>query len=310
MFIDIISESLGIDCGVPQSSILGPLLFLIFISDMPYSTKLSTNIFADDTTYQGSNSNIPDLFKEINQELCKAAKWFNDNHLTIRPSKTKYILFGKPPASPTEKLTITLNGHTLEIIQKTVTTKFYKFLGLHIDENLNWKHHISQVNLKIQRISFHLMQIRKLVSKQHKILIYNGLIKPHIEYGISIWGNGKSINKLTKKNKKIIRITCGVNKYALVEPLLKEHNILQINDLYQHKIITQLQCIRHNQGPDILRAFFSWTEDHSRRPFQLKYPPTISNLTQELPLNIHPKIWNEFIIDFKLDLSIINLPRK
>ena len=169
MFNGILSDILNITCGVPQGSILGPLLFLIFISDMPRCTKLLTNLFADDTTYQAAREILKELFRFVNEELDKAAHWFNINHLTVHPGKTKYILFGNN--KNIEAPTLTLNGTELERIHENGTTKSFKFLGVHLDEHLSWKHHIDNINNKISKISFHLTRLRKLLYTNHKVMI-------------------------------------------------------------------------------------------------------------------------------------------
>ena len=87
------SSLLTMSCGVPQGSILGPLLFLIFINDLPLSNNFFTLLFADDTTFQIQNSNLTSLFENANVELQKAKVWFQCNKLTLNVSKTKYILF-------------------------------------------------------------------------------------------------------------------------------------------------------------------------------------------------------------------------
>ena len=85
-----------VTCGVPQGSILGPLLFLMFVNDLPSSTMLDPIMFADDTTLFHSNKNINALFETVNRELIDISLWFHVNKLSLNANKTNYVLFHKP----------------------------------------------------------------------------------------------------------------------------------------------------------------------------------------------------------------------
>ena len=118
----------------------------MFINDMPLSAKLFTTLFADDTTYQLSGDDLIKLEKEINEELAKSAEWFANNHLTLHPGKTRYVCHG---SLPSRNLNLYLNGTLIKRICKDSDEPAFKFLGLWIDEDLNWKEHVMKVTEKV-----------------------------------------------------------------------------------------------------------------------------------------------------------------
>ena len=138
-------SSLGdISCGVPQGSILGPLLFLIYINDIINSSKiLHFILFADDTNLFYSHPNFKFLIETVNCELLKLASWFHSNKLSVNIKKTHCIIFGNkrlPLCHPTVELL--LDGIIIERVKCTT------FLGVYVDEQLNWKQQILNLSQK------------------------------------------------------------------------------------------------------------------------------------------------------------------
>ena len=124
---NVCSSLKPIKCGVPQGSILGPFLFLLYINDISNSSSLlSFILFADDTNIFLSGKDIPSIFSTINAELKSVLKWCNANKLTLHPDKTKYILFHPSRKKPDlDNTKVTIDGHNIERVQHT------KFLGIH-----------------------------------------------------------------------------------------------------------------------------------------------------------------------------------
>ena len=126
-----------IPCGVPQSSVLGPLLFIIYTNDLPNClTHSKTILFADDTTVYLNSQNIPDMYIQINYDLESLSEWFRVNKLSLNIGKTNYVVFKQNHTAVDAHLTINIGNYIIE--HKTVV----KFLGVYIDEKLEWHGHI------------------------------------------------------------------------------------------------------------------------------------------------------------------------
>ena len=141
-----------VTCGVPQGSILGPILFLMYVNDIHKCTSLDVLSFADDTTILCSSYDIKALYDEMNFELGKLSEWFKANKLCLNIKKTKYILFQPNNAHIARKsqdFDIFIDGQKVDQISHSNSDKSFKFLGLHIDETLSWRYHAQKVCAKI-----------------------------------------------------------------------------------------------------------------------------------------------------------------
>ena len=145
------SKTEGIDVGVPQGSCLGPLLFLIYINDLPQAAQnLTVSMYADDTSLCYQSSDINELNEAINNDLKQLDFWLQGNELSLNVAKTNSMLVSTKQKhnilkSRNEDLDLKIRDNELEIIQKT------KYLGVQIDNSLNWKKHIKTVSSKVSR---------------------------------------------------------------------------------------------------------------------------------------------------------------
>ena len=197
---DTSSDPLPISCGVPQGSILGPLLFLIYINDLPLASKSAAAIlFADDTNTLYTGKNYHELVVNVSIDLKILSDWFKCNKLALNETKTNLMIFHRKNNKPPENLTVTLNGITLD---RVVTTKF---LGVLIQENLLWENHIEYVGNKISVSTAILARLKHYIPKNILLIIYNSLCLSHISYALSVWGNSsptslKRLNVLQKRH--------------------------------------------------------------------------------------------------------------
>ena len=185
---DTKSKMLDISTGVPQGSILGPLLFIIYVNDFALSSeKFKCVMYADDTTLTSTletfstNELNGNPASSINIELNKISEWLKLNQLTLNVQKTKYMLF-KTSKKKVQTLLLQMDN---KIIDKVLD---FNFLGIHFNEQLNWKSHIDNLSVKCCRILGILNRLKRILPLNIQIILYNSLMLPHLNYGITLWG--------------------------------------------------------------------------------------------------------------------------
>ena len=192
-----LSRNRPISCGVLQRTILGPLLFLLYINDLPNCLEHSyPRMFADDTHLTFSTANIHDIDRGLNQDLENVGEWLAANRLTLNTSKTEFMLIGSRQRIRTFDSSPTL------VINETAINRvnYVKSLGLNIDENLSWNKHIEIISKKIASGVGALKRMRPFVPGYTLQYIFNSIIQPHFDYCCVVWDSctKSSADKLQK----------------------------------------------------------------------------------------------------------------
>ena len=233
-FNGINSEMYPVQVGVPQGSILGPLLFIIYLNDLPNACKLfQPIIYADDNTLYGSlkcfgDLNEKSISENINNELQDINTWLKLNKLSLNTSKTKYIVFHMPQKK-IPKLELKLDDKLIEQVSD------FNLLGVHINQHLNWSTHTNYINTKISKTIGILSKLKHFLPRFVLKIIYDTLIVPHLTYGILCWGH--SAKKTFILQKKCLRIISNSKYNAHTDPIFKQFSLLKLQDIYKLEIL-------------------------------------------------------------------------
>lgn len=291
-------------CGVPQGSVLGPLLFIIYTNDLAYSLNKTKSIqFADDTTLYSTHKTISELYKNVNEDLEILHDWFKANKLSLNVSKTHYMLFSNKKLKPSDQ--------SLYMGKEKIEKKNHvKFLGLYIDDNLNWSEQINSCKLKLSSALYILNKIKHHVNIDCLKTVYYSLVYSQLTYGIILWGAAYDvhINKLVIMQKKIVRCMAKANYREHSQPLFQELNLLNLGNIYTIEVAKFMYKYVQKELPKIfLDIYASSNLIHAHNTRQVEhFRPTINRLNTSLRSILYkgPIIWNSLPVDIRQATSL------
>ena len=251
---NVTSDNLFISHGVPQGSVLGPLLFLLYINDFHNCSDLfDFHIFADDTNLFYSNRSLLTLEALVNESLNHISEWLTVNKLSLNIKKTNFIIFHPPQKVTHYSPNLYINK------EKIIQVKSIKYLGIHIDTHLNWKSHISYISKKIKRSIGILSKIRHFVNISILIQLYYTMIYPFLTYTLTTWGNTYSTNlkPIITLQKKAIRILTFSDYDAHSSPLFSKLKLLKFSDLVLIHNALFMYDFHHHRLPSVFDEFFT-----------------------------------------------------
>ena len=286
------SENKRIKCGVPQGSILGPLLFILYINDIVNCSHIIKFIlFADDTNLFHSDSNYQRLIVTLNAELQKLCVWFKSNKLYLNVKKTNYILFGRKHTNDELNMHLYIDGNELERTEST------KFLGVYIDSKLTWSMHVNHISVKMSQGLGILYKIRNIFPRNILLTLYYSLIYPYLSYCALIWACAKpnTLNKIEILQNKAIRLITKSGYRAHTSVLYKELKVLKLHDIYIKQSLVFMFKVKHQLLPYNCLQYFQTSDDQVyafRKCNYFIHPPFRTDLRQQCIVVSGPRLWD------------------
>lgn len=279
-----------IDNGVPQGSVLGPILFSLFINDYPSSLySAQAVLYADDTALVVTHSSLTEVQSLGNKELQNTLKWFNANKLLLNTKKTKYVLFASHRKKGPRLCTLKIGGVEIEQVHR------YKYLGITLDASLHWAPHIEELSRKLAYGCYTLINARKHFNKETLRIIYFSVFHSHLTYCIESWGftYASYLAPINILQKRALKIMLSVPRTSPSAPIFKELKIMPFEQVRDYKTAILVNRVLTTNTP-YQSAVFTMPLRDTRHACNnnINFPKVHNVYGRRLISFIGAKVWN------------------
>lgn len=291
--VRINSECISAQMGVPQGSVLGPVLFILYVNELPrVLPDVSFTTFADDTSLILSNADDSILEGEVNSGISSLCDWFSSNSLYFNLNKTKCVRF-HPRQRQCNCLQFKLND------VKISNENSIKFLGIYIDAHLDWKEQCDYVISKLNSSYYMILNLRNVLLRKQLLMLYYAQVESVLRYGISLWGYSTKSAEVFLKQKRIVRCIAGVNRRTSCKELFMQYNILTLTGLYILET-----CVHIYRNRDSYLRFSDVHSVNTRNADEYYITPYRTQIMYKSPNVVGLKMFNKLPPEIKASVNI------
>ena len=301
------SDLKPVKCGVPQGSVLGPLLFIIYINDLANSCKDGLfRIFADDTGIFCHSNDLKTLIKKAEQIIGNVNKWFTANKLTLNVDKTSFIIF-RSKRNTINNLPDTIGYDNIVINRESKI----KYLGLTLNEHLSWDIHTNEICNKLKSLFPLFYNIRQYLDKENVRNIYYTMIYSRIKYGSIITGQttNDNINRIQTMQNRLLKVLLYKNFYFSTNKLHNELSILKFSDLINQETLSFVYKYIQGKLPSVFNNYFTHRHELSEmieenRKRRFIYPISKTEIGKSTIKYVGSRLFNEKAQSLKLNVTM------
>ena len=298
-----------IKSGVPQGSVLGPLLFLIYINDLPLhlylhplhpNTKTTNELYADDASIYSINKDINIINNSLQLSLNLAVEWSHQNSMVIHPDKTKSMVITSRQKHQLTKPKLDLFIGDISVEQ----VKSHKMLGICLDSELNWQTQIHNLTKRLSKNVFLLTKLKKYVNTKHLKLFFDAHILSHLNYSSTVWDGccKDSFNKINRIHRRAAKIISPI-QHISTEMKMKNLEILPLSEHLKYNKAILVHKIYHSKTPLYLKHLLRKAPERYNSLNLIPPLPRIDLFKSSLSFS-GSLIWNNLSISLKENVSL------
>ena len=305
-----LSEFEHINIGVPQGSILGPLLFILFVNCLPNAVNCKTEMYADDTTLLFRSKCPDELSTSLTSNLDLVANWLKANKLTLNISKTKVMLFGtRHMLDKFNDISLTYNDDMIEMVRE------FKYLSVKFDSTMSWLSHIDYLANNVSKRIGVIRRVKHFLPHQTLVMLANALVIPHFDYASPVWSNCSDSYqaRLQVLHNRLARTILSADIRTPINDMMNLLHWTKLSNRWKSQILIILfKCLK-DISPTYLSSNFEFvhnyhnhtTRNHSSNT--LIIPKINSNSGMRTFLFRSGHLWNNLSPSIRIDLENMSL---